>query len=302
MNQKLSNISKNYLHGIFWIGLYHDRDIWQWPNGEKTSYYNWKRNLFCAYAKMDGSWMDSYCDVLKPFICYKGTCGPLSCNTTYHNISNWMSWYDAQSYCRSHYTDLVTIENQTVNDQLLQILGQRQGWIGLRHGNDTWQWSDGDQLTYKNWNPTRYCARVQPDGSWADSICSDQIPFMCYKAHVLAPLYTVGILFLWKVRGRGHDHNSASPRTREGSPPGGYRGQRQGSPGQLWSLGLQHFATPENAARKGSGFPMQHFQHNQVPYKRGPLTPFEDSRVGRRTKLAWGKVEEKRKERKERGD
>ncbi|XP_039624752.1 macrophage mannose receptor 1-like [Polypterus senegalus] len=297
MNQKLSNISKNYLHGIFWIGLYHDRDIWQWPNGEKTSYYNWKRNLFCAYAKMDGSWMDSYCDVLKPFICYKETkninrsyfwinesvswssaqnycrvnykdlvsirnenenqkimktaqrgnfwiglfnnqwkwsdgqnstfqnwdlnwhqnwhrdyesekcgiinpngkwsaylcnilqnffcsnssCGPLSCTTTYLFISDLKSWYDAQRHCRSHYTDLVTVENQTVNDQLLQISGQRKGWIGFRHGNDTWQWSNGDQLTYRNWNPTRYCAQVQPDGSWADSYGYDQIHVMCYK-------------------------------------------------------------------------------------------------------------------------
>uniref|UniRef100_A0A8C4T7M1 C-type lectin domain-containing protein n=1 Tax=Erpetoichthys calabaricus TaxID=27687 RepID=A0A8C4T7M1_ERPCA len=87
-----------------------------------------------------------------------GSCGPLSCTTTYLFISDVKSWYDAQSYCRSHYTDLVTVENQTLNDQLLQISGQREGWIGLRHGNDTWQWSDGDQLTYRNWNPTLYCA------------------------------------------------------------------------------------------------------------------------------------------------
>uniref|UniRef100_A0A8C4RT36 Secretory phospholipase A2 receptor-like n=1 Tax=Erpetoichthys calabaricus TaxID=27687 RepID=A0A8C4RT36_ERPCA len=295
--EQLSDISKNYPNNnydSFWIGLYHDIDIWQWSNGEIPNYYNWKRNLFCAYVKMDGSWMDSSCDLFLPFMCYKDTeninrsyfwinrsmtwssaqnycrvnytdlvsirnesenqkimktaqrvnfwiglfnnqwkwsdgqnltfqnwdqtcqghdkseqcgyitsngkwsayscsstggpffcsnrsCGPLSCNTTYLFISNWMTWNDAQSYCRSHYTDLVTVENQTVNDQLLQISGQSGGWIRLRHGNDTWQWSNGDQLTYRNWNPTLYCAQVQTDGSWEDSICDNQIPFMCYK-------------------------------------------------------------------------------------------------------------------------
>ncbi|MBN3289779.1 PLA2R phospholipase, partial [Polypterus senegalus] len=309
MNQQLSNISKNYPHNYydFWIGLYHDIDFWQWSNGEIPNYYNWKRNFFCVYAQMDGSWMDSTCDVLMPFMCYKDTnnmnrsyfwinemktwssaqdycrlnykdlvsirnesenqkimktaqggnfwiglfnnqwkwsdggnstfqnwdqnfqvqdhseqcglitpngkwstfhcgalwpyvfcsnksCGPLSCNTTYLFISNRMSWYDAQRYCRSHYTDLVTIENQTVNDQLLQIPGQTDGWIGLQHRNDTWQWSNGDQLTYSYWNPRLYCAQVQPDGSWADSICAYQIPFMCYKGkHILYNVEVFGL-------------------------------------------------------------------------------------------------------------
>ncbi|MBN3291764.1 MRC1 protein, partial [Polypterus senegalus] len=296
MHQQLVQISRNYsYYNYFWVGLYNDRNNWKWSNGDNINYSNWKRNLFCAYIKADGSWMDTVCEFRKTFICYKETnnisgryfwinesitwssaqnycrvnytdlvsirnesenekimkeaqgspfwiglfndgwtwsdggnsafrnwdlnwhlntedwtselCGmirvnggwnvyrcsyrsfffcsnmlniSMSCTITYIFVSVALSWYDAQKYCRSNYTDLVTVDNQAVNNQVIQV-NANNGWIGLRHGNDTWQWSNGDKITYTKWRPSRYCAQVQSDGSWRDSSCSEQISFMCYN-------------------------------------------------------------------------------------------------------------------------
>ncbi|KAG2469511.1 FREM1 protein, partial [Polypterus senegalus] len=91
-----------------------------------------------------------------------------------------MSWDDAQKYCRANNTDLVTVENETVNSELLKI-SENRSWIGLRHETNHWYWSNGDPVAYTNWTHKFSCAVFQTDGSWNDSDCNQQKPFMCYK-------------------------------------------------------------------------------------------------------------------------
>ncbi|XP_051788976.1 macrophage mannose receptor 1-like isoform X3 [Erpetoichthys calabaricus] len=293
----------------FWIGLHCDSSNWHWSDGEKLTYSNWDRDLFCAFAQSNGSWSDSVCNENKTFICYNKTgnimeayfwintsmnwsraqnycrvnytdlvsirneteneamrknaqgdnfwiglfnnpwkwsdggnstfrnwnignpdncnhiekcvvntfqrnvptcnengnnCGKnnsqakgwndANCNnmktffctnrtnvsTSYYFVSTPMSWDDAQKYCRANNTDLVTVENETVNSELLNISDNRS-WIGLRHETNHWYWSNGDPVAYTNWIHNFSCAVFQADGSWNDSDCNQQKPFMCYK-------------------------------------------------------------------------------------------------------------------------
>uniref|UniRef100_A0A8C4RXP3 C-type lectin domain-containing protein n=1 Tax=Erpetoichthys calabaricus TaxID=27687 RepID=A0A8C4RXP3_ERPCA len=102
-------------------------------------------------------------------------------STSYYFVPNSLSWQDSQKYCSKNYTDLVTIENETVNQQVLVLPGQSCGWIGLHRENDKWLWSNGDPLTFTNWKREFFCAVLQSDGYWNDSDCSQKKPFMCYN-------------------------------------------------------------------------------------------------------------------------
>ncbi|KAG2469437.1 PGCA protein, partial [Polypterus senegalus] len=109
------------------------------------------------------------------------SCTPISCTSTYIFVQYLLSWDNAQKYCRANYTDLVTIEDQTLNDQLLNKTARRYSWIGLRHENDNWRWSNGEPLAYTNWKREFFCAVLQSDGSWNDLVCGEEHPFMCFK-------------------------------------------------------------------------------------------------------------------------
>lgn len=53
------------------------------------------------------------------------------------------TWYEAQHYCRKHYTDLVTIRDGENATNLIPL----EGWIGLRRRHDgQWRWSKENKL------------------------------------------------------------------------------------------------------------------------------------------------------------
>ncbi|MGH0178978.1 UNVERIFIED_CONTAM: hypothetical protein FKN15_000382 [Acipenser sinensis] len=55
-----------------WIGLYHDKENWQWSSGGDVIYTNWERYLFCASVNSGGEWEDSPCSKGNYFMCYSG--------------------------------------------------------------------------------------------------------------------------------------------------------------------------------------------------------------------------------------
>uniref|UniRef100_A0A3Q2PA55 C-type lectin domain-containing protein n=1 Tax=Fundulus heteroclitus TaxID=8078 RepID=A0A3Q2PA55_FUNHE len=64
-------------------------------------------------------------------------------------FSTLKTWGSAQSYCRTHYTDLVTINSEAENLEVKQIiLGQNYAWIGLYRV--PWLWSDKTQNSFQN--------------------------------------------------------------------------------------------------------------------------------------------------------
>uniref|UniRef100_A0A8C4RTX3 Macrophage mannose receptor 1-like n=2 Tax=Erpetoichthys calabaricus TaxID=27687 RepID=A0A8C4RTX3_ERPCA len=167
----------------FWIGLFNNP--WKWSDGENSIFQIWTqnqpdnylRNEACVEILSDGSWNDDFCGKKNYFFCTNKS----KVTTSFDLVEYSLSWLDAQRYCRANYTDLMTVENQTEN-QKLQKPPQDQGyWIGLSHENDNWQWSNKSPLTYTNWRREFSCAVLQSDGSWNDSDCSEEKPFMCYN-------------------------------------------------------------------------------------------------------------------------
>ncbi|XP_051557680.1 macrophage mannose receptor 1-like [Myxocyprinus asiaticus] len=109
----------------------------------------------------------------------------------YHYINERMSWNDAQSYCRSRYTDLATVDSMNDVSRLVKTVDAGYSgsvWIGLKRGTQShWGWSVGDNtLTqYSGWKPGK------PDGEgecvyfafgfWLNYPCSKRLYFVCYN-------------------------------------------------------------------------------------------------------------------------
>ncbi|KAF5899458.1 macrophage mannose receptor 1-like isoform X6, partial [Clarias magur] len=97
-----------------------------------------------------------------------------------------LTWFQAQAYCRTHYTDLASSLNSSDNE-ILGLIQYTQGfsWIGLYR--DTWKWSDGSNATNIPWAPGKpdnslgkqNCA-VLNNGQFIDSPCTDSNYFFCY--------------------------------------------------------------------------------------------------------------------------
>ncbi|XP_016333234.1 macrophage mannose receptor 1-like [Sinocyclocheilus anshuiensis] len=111
----------------------------------------------------------------------------------YHYINVRMSWPEAQSYCRSKYTDLATVDSMGDVNRLVNIVDAGYSgsvWIGLKKGTQKrWGWSNGENTTsqYYNWDS------AQPNGdgdcvatfsrAWHDAQCSHLLYFTCYTGN-----------------------------------------------------------------------------------------------------------------------
>uniref|UniRef100_A0A3Q2PA66 C-type lectin domain-containing protein n=1 Tax=Fundulus heteroclitus TaxID=8078 RepID=A0A3Q2PA66_FUNHE len=64
-------------------------------------------------------------------------------------ISTLKTWGSAQSYCRTHYTDLATIDSEEENLEVIKIIpNDSNAWIGLYRV--PWLWSDKTQNSFRN--------------------------------------------------------------------------------------------------------------------------------------------------------
>ncbi|KAI4797297.1 hypothetical protein KUCAC02_025193 [Chaenocephalus aceratus] len=181
-----------------WIGLrsINERDIkeWHWSlPGEKMCAAEWGPTEpdnrdddpeNCVAIKPSQKWYDDHCSKTpKRFICYHET-GPQK----YVVIDKPMKWLQAQSYCRTHHTDLIsgiTHINEFKNQHV-----SSDSWIGLFR--EIWSWSDGKNVSFRNWDPDSFkdeasktCATTTPNGKWNSDECTDQKPFYCYDDKVI---------------------------------------------------------------------------------------------------------------------
>uniref|UniRef100_A0A8C5ESP9 C-type lectin domain-containing protein n=1 Tax=Gouania willdenowi TaxID=441366 RepID=A0A8C5ESP9_GOUWI len=102
-------------------------------------------------------------------------------NEHYYDKQNWS---EAQSFCRSMYTDLATVQSRSENDEITKLLST-ESWIGLF--KLPWSlWSDQTQVTFKNWhkiqrfNSSESCGVVNTTtGMWWNIGCEEQHYFIC---------------------------------------------------------------------------------------------------------------------------
>ena len=107
-------------------------------------------------------------------------------------VNEGMTWTEAQSYCRTHHTDLASVRSQTENDQIKEMLPANTNvWIGLF--KDPWKWSDGSNSSFRCWSGSQpnenglldecVASVIYSDGmvcnDWACHY--DTLPFLCYS-------------------------------------------------------------------------------------------------------------------------
>ncbi|KAF7689729.1 hypothetical protein HF521_013082 [Silurus meridionalis] len=193
----LKDILKKEKAGRAWFGLQRGAtEKWQWSHSDQPFYKdgdafrNWNtrepnngHGPFCAEMNTDpGFWNDDHCEKLKPFVCYEEKEQNVN---EYIWINDSKAWYDAQSYCRDHYIDLVNVRSQTENQKLWNLT-KFYIWIGLF--KDSWTWSDESNSSFRYWrsaSPTGNlnCSVMKmndPCDCWNVADCNEKLPFVCH--------------------------------------------------------------------------------------------------------------------------
>ncbi|XP_053471824.1 macrophage mannose receptor 1-like isoform X2 [Ictalurus furcatus] len=189
-----------------WIGLQREgTGKWQWSLADQTfyrdgdTYRNWSSgepdnqggNEFCVQMqKSTGSWYDDRCDRTYSFVCYEEK----NTNTNrYMFINERKTWYDAQTYCREKYTDLVSVRNKTENEEIRKVIQSATDvyvWIGLF--KDSWKWSDQSNSSFRYWSSDKpsgglNCAavNVSDQDHWTNVDCTEKLPFICHEKRLV---------------------------------------------------------------------------------------------------------------------
>uniref|UniRef100_A0A8C1AEW8 Si:dkey-11o15.8 n=1 Tax=Cyprinus carpio carpio TaxID=630221 RepID=A0A8C1AEW8_CYPCA len=197
--KRLIKTVRRTFYGSAWIGLYDDLNSWRWSldntaleGGFKSWFVQQQVNSggqsLCVYMSYHkGRWDENFCMQTLPFVCYDGRTNATGHYVViYHN----KTWTEAQSYCREHHTDLISIRNETENYRVQSLISSNSGfWIGLYR---TRSWSDQSNSSFSNWRTgqpdnagnSEYCTAVSfsDSGSWTDENCNTALPFICYSA------------------------------------------------------------------------------------------------------------------------
>ena len=102
----------------------------------------------------------------------------------YHQINITKTWYNAQNYCRTHFTDLVSIRNDEQNKAVFEMKSHTDPtWIGLI--GDSWEWSDGGLSGYRDWSGDTpndgNMAYLSTNGWDTDRQPTNERAYFCYK-------------------------------------------------------------------------------------------------------------------------
>ncbi|KAL1277426.1 hypothetical protein QQF64_024099 [Cirrhinus molitorella] len=195
--QLLDTVNDNSID-LAWIGLYDDLNSWKWTLedsdffkvGEKN-FRNWYNQGPGDYGGQsvcvginNGIWNAASCNsVFFPTVCYDGRA-----NASYVLVKQYNTWTGAQSYCREHHTDLVSVRNVIENQKIKYLLQNDivNVWIGLYR---TRSWSDQSNSSFTYWSINQpdtagSCTAVSSSdsGKWTDENCNFAFPFICHIA------------------------------------------------------------------------------------------------------------------------
>lgn len=118
-----------------------------------------------------------------------------------------VNWSEAQSYCREHYTDLATVNDKEDNANLLKVLANANGWIGLHRTSSESPliWSDRSGSTFADWGPNQpnnydgiqWCVNIIQN-QWNDQACHLKCAFVCHLGELIILTYIHTFVFLNK--------------------------------------------------------------------------------------------------------
>ncbi|KAL4007194.1 mannose receptor, C type [Sarotherodon galilaeus] len=207
---RLRNSTQN--QGEAWIGLNNNTGgnrTWHWSlpgveyiqndsswnlNGRET----WEHPGNCGrkrYKEGDKKLADVSCDEAFYFICHDEM---KKDNKTLHLIQNpTLNWTQAQNYCRSYYTDLVSGLDQVDGEEYEAVIKGLTSpfsiWVGLFR--DSWRWSDGSDFSFRYWdmelfndtqsNKTCAMTLLNRSGKWSSDECDKEKPFFCYDDNLI---------------------------------------------------------------------------------------------------------------------
>ncbi|XP_038137672.1 secretory phospholipase A2 receptor-like [Cyprinodon tularosa] len=179
-----------------WIGLYFDVVRWKWLTDTEfykinvPNFENWDVHepntvwyiAACGGMYPSGRWHDTDCE-----FGYRPVCSNVTGqNVEFIFINTLMTWMDARSYCRKHFTELAIPRNTSENERIRAVIPAGQfSWTGLYR--ESWKWSDGTMYVFRPWisgqpsGGSEKCTSTFFDhtGHWGDRLCDDKKPFIC---------------------------------------------------------------------------------------------------------------------------
>ncbi|XP_034534807.1 C-type mannose receptor 2-like [Notolabrus celidotus] len=196
-----------------WIGLYDDVESWRWSLSDPSFYdpgeagfTRWSAadrvnsRKLCTTMNMHGGWDVASCTERFKSVCCNVT-GP---NVTFDLIPTDMTWTEAQSYCREHYTDLASVRNMAENQKIQSLVPFLQkAWIGF--SRESWKWADGSNSSMRNWNPglsepnnlfskeSCVSADFGNFGKWEDWPCGYKRAFVCHTAGISKQVFRLSV-------------------------------------------------------------------------------------------------------------
>ncbi|CAI5686182.1 unnamed protein product [Oreochromis niloticus] len=203
---RLRNSTQN--QGEAWIGLNNNTGgnrMWHWslPGVEYIQNdSSWNLNGRAepgpgnCVMKREGKLAVISCDTKWWFICYDEM---KKDNKTLYLIQQEpkLNWTQAQSYCRAHYTDLVSGFDQVDGEEYEALINGLTPpfsiWVGLFR--DSWRWSDGSNFSFRYWDmqlfndeqSNKKCAMtlLNRSGNWSSDECDKEKPFFCYDDNLI---------------------------------------------------------------------------------------------------------------------
>ncbi|XP_071062729.1 C-type lectin lectoxin-Phi2-like [Pseudochaenichthys georgianus] len=83
----------------------------------------------------------------------------------YFVIDKPMKWLQAQSYCRTHHTDLIS--GITHINEFKNQHGSSDSWIGLFR--EIWRWSDGKNFPFRHWDTDKVIL-IKEKKTWDEAL------------------------------------------------------------------------------------------------------------------------------------
>ncbi|XP_068178913.1 putative C-type lectin domain family 20 member A [Antennarius striatus] len=187
MRMALKVVEGRYDDGV-WIGIYKGDDlIWysSLDHGERgINYWNLEGGDSAAcLGYSGGELLNQGCNKKKYSVCFDGS---KHGREQYVLNDVTMAWTNAQNYCRTRHTDLVSVRNETEEDMLREVAAGYQVWVG--YFRDKWTWSDQTYSSFRYWSSVtrgtqndRKCGALlrSKAGKWGKAACKEAHPFIC---------------------------------------------------------------------------------------------------------------------------